>query len=81
MEKPKEMPWGYACGVVLGLLVITGLVALLIEVMQQHMQQAQAISRGASWQGQPVGVMEQLNAESAASEGLMPVNAWSISAP
>ncbi|MBQ0132406.1 MAG: hypothetical protein KBT18_09615 [Comamonas sp.] len=81
MEHKKHIAWRYTCGVVLGLVLIAGLVALLMDVMEQHVAHAQVISRGASWQGKPVGVMEQAQASPAASDGFIPVNTVTISAP
>ena len=81
MEKSKFIPGRFTCGVVLGLAVIASLVALLMDVMEQHVRQAQAISQGASWQGKPVGVMEQAHAARGPADGFMPINSLTISVP
>lgn len=81
MEKPKNILWRDACLVMLGLLAITGLIALLMDVMDQHLKQAENISRQASWKGQPVGVMPQINTATAHSDAFEPVNALITSTP
>ncbi len=81
MTKFKEVPWFYAGLSILGLLAIAGLLALLTDVIDGHVKQAQVISRAASWQGQPVGVMPQTGAAVFNGDHFLQVNTLTITAP
>ena len=80
MAERRHTSWIHATLLMAGLLMIGILLALLTDVMESHMQHARSVSRAASWQGKPVGVMQQKDALPP-SEGLLHVNTLTLGHP
>jgi len=71
-EKSRQKPllrWGLA---VLGLGLVVWQFFTFLDIVEVHTAHAQKISQSASWAGQPVGVMPQVQPEAGA--GLVPLD-------